>query len=246
MNLIYFTEEAYAYLKKSAKDNQDKYLSRTPWIEDYFASIGLNRYFKTSSIVVPDINLQCTGHGEEAEIRDDLNNAKLLYEAFKITPAQAADPKMWSALCLITFRSYVTNRWQNATSVHKRFIATNARPSLCFFNALSRLWWFAHLTYDEEEKSNPFHLTEVLFSARQIQTPLMASRMSMNKNIVKGILKALRRILGEKKEAGQVIDVFRRLCLTYLNHLGAYVDLDSLTAENIENKAYKFMRKKIG
>ena len=55
MNLIYFTKDAYKLLKKDLVNNKGNYYSEDPWLEEYFVTAGIDEYFKTSSVVVPNI-----------------------------------------------------------------------------------------------------------------------------------------------------------------------------------------------
>lgn len=246
MNLIYFTKDAYKLLKKDLNLNKDNYYSEDPWLDEYFATAGLDEFYKTSSITVPNIELICIGDDTETKNSDDLINIKSLYNEYKdkITPLQASDPLLWSALCHITFKDYILKRWKKAddtVSIDKRFFATEGRSSLLYYNAISRLWWSGYLTYDEERKStNPWYLTETLFSAQQIQKDLFDQPFSMNKNIVKGLLSALKRIQDEQGNACTTI--FRKCCDSYLNHYGAVSILDTLTSDEIENIAYTYMK----
>lgn len=246
MNLIYFTKDAYRLLKKDLNLNKDNYYSEDPWLDEYFATAGLDEFYKTSSITVPNIELICIGDDTETKNSDDLINIKSLYNEYKdkITPLQASDPLLWSALCHITFKDYILKRWKKAddtVSIDKRFFATEGRSSLLYYNAISRLWWSGYLTYDEERKStNPWYLTETLFSAQQIQKDLFDQPFSMNKNIVKGLLSALKRIQDEQGNACTTI--FRKCCDSYLNHYGAVSILDTLTSDEIENIAYTYMK----
>lgn len=246
MNLIYFTKDAYKLLKKDLNLNKDNYYSEDPWLDEYFATAGLDEFYKTSSITVPNIELICIGDDTETKNSDDLINIKSLYNEYKdkITPLQASDPLLWSALCHITFKDYILKRWKKAddtVSIDKRFFATEGRSSLLYYNAISRLWWSGYLTYDEERKStNPWYLTETLFSAQQIQKDLFDQPFSMNKNIVKGLLSALKRIQNEQGNACTTI--FRKCCDSYLNHYGAVSILDTLTSDEIEKIAYTYMK----
>lgn len=247
MNLIYFTKDAYKLLKKDLNANKDNYYSDDPWLAKYFADQGLEEYCKTSSIVVPNFQLLNVEDGDnDAKNRADLANIKTLYTEYKdkITPLQASDPMLWSALCHITFRSYVLQRWKKddgTVRLGKRFFATEGRASLCYYNAISRLWWSGYLTYDDSgESANPWHLTETLFSAQQIQKDLFDQPFSMNKNIVKGLLKALKRI--QEENGNNCTTIFRECCDGYINHYGVVTILDTLEPDEIEKIAYNYMR----
>lgn len=247
MNLIYFTKDAYKLLKKDLNLNKNNYYSEEPWLDEYFAAAGLDEFYKTSSITVPNIELVYNGDDIEVKNSDDLNNIKSFYIEYKdkITPLQASDPLLWSALCHITFKDYILKRWKKAddtVSIDKRFFATEGRSSLLYYNAISRLWWSGYLTYDEERKnSNPWHLTEILFSAQQIQKDLFDQPFSMNRTIVKGLLSALKRIQEERGNACTTI--FRKCCDSYLNHYGVVSILDTLSAKEVEDIAYSYMKK---
>lgn len=245
MNLIYFTKDAYKLLKKDLNVNRNNYYSEDPWLDEYFANAGLDEFYRTSSITVPNIELICSGDDIATKNRYDLINIKMLYTEYKdkITPLQASDPLLWSALCHIVFKDYILKRWKKAddtVSIDKRFFATEGRSSLLYYNAISRLWWSGYLTYDEENKGNHWHLTETLFSAQQIQKDLFDQSFSMNRTVVKGLLSALKRIQEERENAST--PVFRKCCDSYLNHYGAVSILDSLTSEEIEEIAYTYMK----
>lgn len=247
MNLVYFTKDAYKLLKTGLSGNEQNYYSEDPWLAEFFAGAGIDEYYKTSSVVVPNVQLMYSGDDDETKNSDDLNNIRILYSAYKdkITPLQASDPMLWSALCHITFKDYVLKRWRkkdDTVSIGQRFFATEGRASLLYYNAISRLWWSGYLTYDEEkESSNPYHLTKILFSAQQIQKDLIDQPMSMNKTVVKGLLLALKRIQEESGNAST--KVFRQCCDSYLNHYGAVSILDTLRAEEIEEIAFNYMSK---
>lgn len=247
MNLIYFTKEAYKFLKKDLDANQENYYKDEPWLSEYFAKVGLDEFYKTSSVVVPNIQLYYSGDDIESKNNDDLLNIKLLYSEYKdkITSLQASDPLLWSALCHIQFKDYVLKRWKKddgTVRLDQRFFATEGRASLLYYNAISRLWWSGYLTYDEEKAStNPWHLTETLFSAQQIQKDLFDQPFSMNRTIVKGLLSALKRV--QEENGNYCTTIFRKCCDSYINHYGAVSILDALSAEEIEVIAYDYMRK---
>ena len=247
MNLIYFTKDAYKLLKKDLDANKDNYYRDDPWLSEYFAKVGLDEFYKTSSIVVSNLQLNCSGDDVESKNNDDLLNIKLLYSDYKdkITPLQASDPLLWSALCHISFKEYVLKRWKKddgTVRLDQRFFATEGRASLLYYNAISRLWWSGYLTYDETRAStNPWHLTETLFSAQQIQKDLFDQSFSMNRTVVNGLLSALKTM--QEENGNKCTTIFRACCDSYINHYGAVSILDTLSADDIETIAYNYMKK---
>lgn len=251
MNLVYFTKEAYKSLKKDLDINRSKYYSDEPWLDEYFSDMGISEYFKKSTIVVQDVSLTYNGDDDASKKKDDIANTIVLYGAFKdkLTPLQASDPLLWSAMChlVVNFKKYILQRWakdDGGVSIKDRFFATEGRVKLCYYNAISRLWWSGYLTYDQDaKKTNPWHLTNILFSAQQIQKDLFDQPMSMNRNVVKGVLMALEKI---QIETGNVnTTLFRECVWSYLNRYGAVTILDSLIPKEIEHIAYNFMKEKL-
>lgn len=247
MNLIYFTKDAYKLLKKDLDANKDNYYRDDPWLSEYFAKVGLDEFYKTSSIVVSNLQLNCSGDDVESKNNDDLLNIKLLYSDYKdkITPLQASDPLLWSALCHITFKEYVLKRWKKddgTVRLDQRFFATEGRASLLYYNAISRLWWSGYLTYDETRAStNPWHLTETLFSAQQVQKDLFDQSFSMNRTVIRGLLSALKTM--QEENGNKCTTIFRACCDSYINHYGAVSILDTLSADDIATIAYDYMKK---
>lgn len=246
MNLIYFTKDAYKLLKKDLNANKDNYYNDEPWLTQYFVQAGIEEFYKTSTIAVANLELINRGDDNETKNSDDLLNIKCLYTEYKdkITPLQASDPLLWSALSHITFKQYILNRWKkdNGTvRIAHRFFATEGRGSLTYYNAISRLWWSGYLTYDDSgETANPWHLTEVLFSAQQIQKDLFDQPFSMNKTIVKGLLLALKEI--QQERGNSCTTIFRKCCNSYINHYGVVAILDALTSDEVYEIAYKHMK----
>ena len=246
MNLIYFTKDAYKALKGALAENEEKYYSNDPWMDEFFSAVGLCEYYKTSSLVVPDIRLAHSGDDDASKNASDLENIRMLYGAYKdkITPMQASDPMLWSALSHITFRTYVLQRWRKSdggVNLGQRFFATEGRASLCYYNALSRLWWAGYLSYDESrEDTNPWHLTETLLSAQQVLKDFSDQGFSMSKRVALGLLSALKKIQGET--GNSATKTFHLCCDSYLNHYGAVTVLDVLETKEIEEIAYSFMK----
>lgn len=246
MNLVYFTREAYKCIKKDTQNNSEKYYSSEDWLDSYFESNGISEYCRTLSICVDEFDFCYTGNTDDCKRDDDIQNTIILCSAFrgKLSPAQAADPCLWTALSHIPYKDYVMKRWKkedDSISIERRFCATEGRSSLLYYNAISRLWWSGYLTYEEEKAgTDPWELTRILFSAQQIQKDLFDQPFCMNKVVVQGLLRALKRIQEERGNAST--PVFRKCCDSYLNHYGAVSILDSLTPDEIEEIAYTYMK----
>lgn len=247
MKLPCFTEDAYNELLNYRDDNESKYYSEEPWIEEFFRSVNLGNQCQYSSIVVPNVKLESGAETNEEKCFEDLLNVKQLYGAYKdrLAPAQAANPRLWTALCHTTFSEYVRQRWSDRNgkvNIKEHFFATNGRASLCYYNAISRLWWAGYLSYDESrESTNPWHLTETLLSAQQILKDFADQGFSASKPVQMGLLSALKRI--QEETGDKATRAFRLCCDSYLNHYAAVTVIDALEPEEIEDIAYSYMKK---
>jgi hypothetical protein len=97
-------------------------------------------------------------------------NAVKLYEALRITPFQASDPRLWSYLALVTFRDYMGKKrpLEAVKKNHGSYILTHyVCPGSSIRNLLlhdiALLWWIPYLTASKEGDSK-YQLTAEVFS----------------------------------------------------------------------------------
>lgn len=182
MKIGYFIEGAYNKLFDNIEGNREKYKLKTGWIKEFF---GDSEYMSETNIEFPAISLVNTGD----KTKDDFRNTVTVYDALGkiLTPQQACNKYMWSYLSHETFYEYTSQRWpvEKGAAIKTRYFCGESRNALSL-NALSRLWWYGYLTYDEENPSNPYHLTELLTSNTDLCQNLIQHSYSMNKNITLG------------------------------------------------------------
>ena len=233
MFLGYFTEEAYDKLLNDVDINLEKYSGAEDWLTEYF---GNDAYFALSSVEVNKFNPHYTGNGNEDE--NDFINARNLYEAFKITPLQATNKYMWAYMCHANqeCRKYIQTRW-GKSSVSDRYFVSGDGLGLYYWNALSRLWWWAHLTYDKDNTRDPYALTKILFENQMVGRDFLGTLNGRNFNRTKGVLLALKdfkELVGSKEG----IDKYFRESNKILNRYAAINVFDFLDAEEIKKIAY--------
>ena len=105
------------------------------------------------------------------DTENDAENAGVVHSWLnKLDPVQASDERLWTALSLGEFRDYTIARWNpaKASTVKTRFFYAGTGLETAVRNAISRLWWFGHLTC-EPDSTNPYELTGVLLSNQDIQ-----------------------------------------------------------------------------
>ncbi len=246
MLLGYFTEEAYDKLLHDIPSNAENYTSNDDWLPTYFGTA--TGYFKMSSIDVSIFSPSYTpGRKDDAQkSQEDLVNTRLIYDAFKnLTPLQASNKYLWSYLChaVPEYREYIRDRWMQEgreNTVKNRYFVTTP-GSLLNDNALSRLWWYAYLTYDRNG-INHYALTEILLTNQTICTDVMDTFNRMNFNRMKGVLLAIKDFKYEIGDNEGITDYFRE-CKKYLNHYAAVTTMEFLDSEEIRDLAFNYMMK---
>lgn len=250
MYLKYFQEQAYDDLFKEISSNTEHYKSTdTEWLDEYFKDIP---YYGTSSLTVSNVNLDCEKKLlNEEKNQQDLTNVRLLYDAYKIlTPLQATDKLLWAYLAHTTFKEYVVSRWiKNSETedekiqdtIANRFFISGTK-GLMRMNAISRLWWAGYLTYDENN-SNHYHLTNILFTGQQICADILDTPFCGNKKIIKGILHGLKYFIDESQSTPGLADHMRE-CVKYFRRYAAVTNVDFLDENEIKNLIFGFLIKK--
>ena len=238
MLLGYFTEEAYERLLNDSENNAPNYAKDEDWLPQYFGR-GVT-FFGLSSKEVGEFSPYCSFDGKESD--NDLINARNIYEALRITPLQASNKYMWAYLChcVPKYKKYIQTRWKDSP-VKYRYFVPNGQDGLYYFNGLSRLWWCAHLTYDENSKDH-YALTKILFDNQMVGKDFLGTFNGKNYNRMKGVLQALK----DFKEicgAGEGIQKYFRECNKILNQNAAITMLDFLSIEEIRKLTYDILVK---
>ena len=213
MRKLYFLkQDALEILRSNIKNNLSKYKKPTnEWIYDFFDREDPFLEFKN---VAPDFKLiKHSGGNSELEVE----NAKILYTNLKdiLTPSQASDERFWAGLAHGVFWEYMHERWEmdklevNVNSINTRyFFQGGIKPSLRA-QTISRLWWIAHQTYDEE-RENPFELLDAFKNdfVTKVYT-FLSIRISNSPKICRALASAVIEL--EKVKEGKDRDIFRAL-----------------------------------
>lgn len=239
-----FTEDAYYRLLHDIPKNSEYYYGDEDWLPKYFD--GLDEYYEVSTVNVKKFTpIYTSGKKDDPQkSKEDLENTRLLYDAFKnLTPLQASNKYMWTYLChaVPEYRAYIRDRWMQDdrdNTIKNRFFVTTP-SSLLNDNALSRLWWYGHLTYDQKS-NNHYELTEVLFTNQTICTDVMDTLNRTNYNRMRGVLLAIKDFKDELSDNEGITDYFRE-CKKYLNHYAAVTILEFLESDEIRDIAFKYM-----
>lgn len=244
MRLQYLLEPAYDELTDGIEANRELYELDTDWIGEFFSG---KKYSKESSIELPkpDLYIKPGVTSDEEKSQEDLTNVKILYDAFSgLEPLQATNKYLWTYLAHVTYRKYVIHRWMPATTsatIRTRFFVTNTARSV-FDNAISRLWWYGYVSYDETNPKNPYHLTDILLMNQTICTDYVDTGYSQNRVIGKGVLMALKEFSTELGPREGITEYFRSFN-KYFNRYGAVSSLDFLSSDDVYAIAVEYMEK---
>lgn len=248
MKIHFLKDDALTALKSNITANASKYRQPTnEWIYDYFQGENPFGEFK---LEVEDFSLVYSSDKDVG--KTDVQNAITMYSAMKtISDTQATDERLWSGLCHGEFWDYVSKRWnaQSSVSLKKEdilthyFFAHNKKRSL-ITNTLSKLWWLGRLTYDDNNRPDPFELTHYFENDFSTKTLVIFSNNFMsNKKVAIGVLSALSELEKENFSLNKRLkrDVYYE-ATKYLNVLGGTVILDMLSPKEIKEKVINYLK----
>ncbi|MDM5332130.1 DUF6339 family protein [Ureibacillus composti] len=246
MKLKFLSEDTLQDLRANFESYKEHYYKKDDaWFDKYFSQEG--RLFESNiEFEKPEFDM-----GEDFLV-SDFENVKNVYESLKhLNVSQATQERLWAGLAHIQMRDYVNYRIandiekKNDKRIQSAMFFTNGAKRSLFVHVLARLWWVGYMTYDENNKENPYWLTEFFcsadFSARCVV--FFSSNFTSNRAITKGILKALITLRDEgvaiKRE--HFVEANK-----YLNISGGAMVLDLLEESEVEEMVKKRIRKVFG
>ena len=172
----------------------------------------------------------------------DFENAKIIYTAFSnLTPTEANDERLWVTLTHHYFHKYCVTRWMNQESkkdsVIDRFFYEGNSLVARSRNAISRLWWTAYLTInnDTDNEDLKWALTKTIFSTQDIQVSLLERKLGLYENIRTPFLEFYQ----ENKEV--VNSKMIQKIIRELNNYGGVISLTELSNEDVKTLIQSFI-----
>jgi len=169
----------------------------------------------------------------------DPENCVLLYKSMSaISPSEARDERLWTYLTHTDLLNYSRSRWPipseddvAVTHIQTHFFAKEKRQ-IERDNAMSRLWWMAHLCSRVTAIPLEDALRVLLFRADVRANLLERPTTSQLSNLFSAIVEMLRKSFsGEKALLERT--AFRRF-MREINAVGGFKLLDCLTREQLE------------
>lgn len=203
------------YIKKNYKDIFKEIKTNNDSLDDNLTKIiGLN-YKEITKFVNPRISFDMSDYKDPKST--DFNNSRLIYEAFiNLTESQASDFRLWSGYAINNdVYNYLKYRWKDdERTIYYRVSAHAGGKRGLAYHGIARLWWFAHLTYDET-KDNPYELTEFTFEYPHIMEKMIYRNFSNSKSIRFGIIKGIKKFLdqGGKYHTKKLDELYKHISL---------------------------------
>ncbi len=168
--------------------------------------------FKSPNIKESDIKFifepLMLGADENEDNTMVIENVKRIHKSLGVlTPTQASMEKIWVALLntyyldyhLHVIRQLQGRRDANEVIYDRTFLLgpIHSGKRRQMMNNLSLLWWIGHYTYDQDNTSNPYHLTEFFLNTpyRGNSVAFFSSNIHGNKNITLGILDGIKHLV---------------------------------------------------
>lgn len=240
MKIQFLKENALERLKTNIDSNIEKYSeSSNSWIYEYF---GDENPFMDYKKEVGEIKLNMSAERPEST---DVENSKILYMALKdLDNSQAVDERLWAGLAhnqlweFMIYRCKLSGSKMTVDSIKSNFFFKQNPRRAIIVNALARLWWVGRLTYDPNNKEDPFYAIkyfETDFSTKVLT--LFSSSFTNNSKITLALIKA---ILDIENKNGKISRQEYQALLRYLNMIGGTFILDYLSEDEIREKLVKY------
>ncbi|MFZ2538739.1 MAG: DUF6339 family protein [Oscillospiraceae bacterium] len=232
MKLTFIEDDSLIALKSNLPIIFTKFASPDPeWITEYF---GRSPFIETK-YTVDDFSLDMSQDKPELT---EFENVQRIYNRLSfLSASQASDERLWAGLCIKYFWKYTQYRWKivekcTLGSVKDHFFfGQSARRSLTR-NAIARLWWIGHLTYDPS-RNDPYEFTRFVCESSDNIMHILERNPSNNPMITRAFVLA---ILTARKEGYAInTDAVGELS-KYLNLLGGTYILDCLPEAKIYDK----------
>lgn len=253
IRLQYITDEGVANLKNNFTVNLPHYKSKDNKI--FLNYLKDNNYLLESAYECNDFFSDLKYSKDSNHL--DLENIKTVYSAMKDIPASVAfDERLWVGMTHTIMWEYIKKRRKEEAfdyngknqqdKIYNSFFTytKHGKKRGTFVNCVSRLWWAGYLSYDEDNKENPFELTEQICKTGFSSTIVLLS--SSNILSRKETIIAVLSVTKKRREAGYIITRNDLVgAVKYLNLVAGITLLDLLGRDEIEEMIDDYYDKKL-
>lgn len=234
----YFDEVTLQAVKTHALENLHLYSKGTDiWVTDNLED--------NSNIINHSSKMKV---GTKTPSSYDSDNAQVLYELYKDIPIElASEESFWTYLAHTEFWDYMLRRWPvdgKETTLNTRYFFGKDKPY--FRNGLSRLWWYAHTTYNKE-LDDPYYHTKIALKEQERAAILLETvNLSRNRVALFATLDVLK-MIDDWKASNKIYsikderNVVLRPLMQYVNAIGGVMIWDLLSPEEARGKIMLFI-----
>ena len=179
----------------------------------------------------------------EGKIHFDVENAiRVFCTLRKLTPAQAADERLWAWFTHIYCWGYMRSRWpidlkvkagnDPVKIIRERYFVPTRRALTR--NGIARLWWYVWLTYRPDD-NDPFRYTKVLLSKLDVTQSLLERGFGKCREVRMSFLDFLMANQDECLNAGNRSRIIVRHLAKALNFRGGFGLLDAVRSDAMQS-----------
>lgn len=191
--LRFVSQEVLLNLYGHIDDNRERYVNG-----DFNDLAVTNGWAIESRLVQADLDALAMLDGSKRSAEADVANSRIVHAALGgMTPAIAADERIWVRLTHVECLKYSRNRWlagatgdSLATAIDRHMFA-RGRTGVRDDNAVSRLWWNMHIA-SIADPADPARALELIAKRADIrmqfvERPGSASRRPIARAVVRGM-----------------------------------------------------------
>lgn len=234
----YLDEGTLQTVKSHGLDNMHLYSENNEiWVKEYLEDdLNFNNY---------SLKMQV---GPKSPSSYDCINAQILYEIYKDIPVElASEESFWAYLTHTEFWDYMLIRWPvngKESTLNRRYFFGKEKPY--YRNGLSRLWWYAHTTYNHE-LDDPYYYTKIALKEQERAAILLETvNLSRNRVALFATLDILK-MIDDWKDNDVIYpikderNVLLRPMMQYINAVGGVLIWDLLSPEEAKEKLMVFI-----
>ena len=191
--LRFLSEATLLGLHSHIAENSERYT-----IGDFRDLAETNGWAIESKLVHVDYDALSELKGDERSAEADVVNSRIVYSALRgMTPAIAADERIWTRLTHVECLNYSRARWlvgvtkEKLANMVELHMFARGRTGIRDDNALSRLWWNMHIASiaDPDDPVGALDLIVKRADVRMqfVERPGSAARRSLARAVVRGM-----------------------------------------------------------
>lgn len=240
MNIL--DNAAVEQLKENIENNMQYYFQYgEPWVQNVVEGLNDTDLTQDNILIL-----------SEESSYDKLNAIKI-HEKYKDLPLSlASSDHFWTTLAHTKFYKYMKTRWPvtektKPSNIKSRYFFSSTNQKSRTRHGLARLWWVAHLTYDENNQEDPYYYTSITTEDQELYSLIMETKhIAQNKRALFAMLDIAMNIL-ELQKKGEIGKFnrrdFYRSMMQQINLIGSVTVWDILTQEEAKKQLADFSKR---